>query len=150
MTDMELLCKIEDISKEELEKVAKKGEIQPNEWTNLDAVVSIMKNVKKVQKMISEMDGEYGHSSRSYDTQFTPRMDRGNRSYRIEGSYDGMSNERGRSRTTGRYMSRDYGRSTHSIKDRMVDSLERMYDEAPTEHEKVVLDEWIRKIESSN
>ena len=31
MNDMELLRKIEEISKEELEKVAKKGEVQPNE-----------------------------------------------------------------------------------------------------------------------
>ena len=43
----------------------------------------------------------------------------------------------------------DMGRSNHSIKDRMVDSLERMYDEAATEHERNVVDEWIRKIESS-
>ena len=57
---------------------------------------------------------------------------------------------RGRSRTTGRYMSRDMGRSNHSIKDRMVDSLERMYDEAKTDHERGMLDEWIRKIEASN
>lgn len=42
------------------------------------------------------------------------------------------------------------GRSNHSIKDRMVDSLERMYDEAQTDHERGMLDEWIRKIEASN
>lgn len=92
------------------------------------------------------------------NTPFMPHMTYdGNRTYRVEGSYDnqndGMSRARGRSRTTGRYMSRDsaydMGRSNHSIKDRMVDSLERMYDEAATEHERNVVDEWIRKIESS-
>lgn len=143
MNDMELLRKIEEISKEELEKVAKKGEVQPNEWMNLKAAVCVMKDIKEVQQMLQEMGDSYGwdegYSSRSYNTQFIPRM-----------THDGMSTMRGRSRTTGRYMSRDTGRSNHSIKDRMVDSLERMYDEAQTDHERGMLDEWIRKIEASN
>lgn len=149
MTEMEALCKIEEITTEELMKVAKKGEVAANEWPNLSHVVSVMKNVKKVQMMLPEWEEQNaGYSSRSYNTPFTPRMD-----YRGDGSYDrpngANSYERGRSRVTGRYMSRDSGRSMHSIKDRMVDALERMYDEAATEHEKIMLDEWIRKIESS-
>ena len=155
MTEMEALCKLEEITTEELMKVAKKGEVAANEWPNLSHVVSVMKNVKKVQMMLPEWEEQNaGYSSRSYNTQFTPRMSyRGDRSYRGDGSYDNQngtnSYERGRSRTTGRYMSRDSGRSMHSIKDRMVDALERMYDEAATEHEKIMVDEWIRKIESS-
>lgn len=149
MTEMEALCKLEEITTEELMKVAKKGEVAANEWQNLSHVVSVMKNVKKVQMMLPEWEEKNaGYSSRSYNTPFMPRM-----SYRDDGSYDHQnganSYERGRSRVTGRYMSRDSGRSMHSIKDRMVDALERMYDEAATEHEKIMLDEWIRKIESS-
>ena len=140
MKDMELLHKLEDIVTEELKRVAKKGDVQPAEWLNFKAAVCIMKEVKELEQMLSESD-----------------TDEGNRTYRVEGSYenqnDGMSRARGRSRTTGRYMSRDsaydMGRSNHSIKDRMVDSLERMYDEAVTEHERNTIDEWIRKIESS-
>lgn len=148
MNEMEALCKIEEITNEELMKAAKKGEIAANEWENLDHVINVMKNIKKVQMMLPEWEEKNeGYSSRSYNTPFMPRM-----SYR-DGSYEnqnGMhSYERGRSRTTGRYMSRDSGRSMHSIKDRMVDALERMYDEAATDHERLMLDEWIRKIESS-
>lgn len=38
--------------------------------------------------------------------------------------------------------------SRHSIKDRMIDRLERMFDEAKTEHERRVVQEWIDRIES--
>jgi hypothetical protein len=37
-------------------------------------------------------------------------------------------------------------RSGHSIKDRMVDSLERMYDGASTDHERQIVDKWIKKM----
>lgn len=158
MKDMELLHKIEDIVTEELKRVAKKGDVQPAEWLNFKAAVCIMKEVKELERMLSETEMDEGYSSRSYNTPFMPRMAYdGNRTYRVEGSYDNqngsMSRARGRSRTTGRYVSRDsaydMGRSNHSIKDRMVDSLERMYDEAVTEHEKATIDDWIHKIESS-
>lgn len=144
MNDMEILCKLEEITKEELMKVAKKGEVAANEWQNLDHVVNVMKNVKKVQMMLPEW--EEGYSSRSYNTPFMPRM-----TYRdsYENQNDGMSNMRGRSRTTGRYMSRDSGRSMHSIKDRAIAAIERMYDEAPTDHERTILDDIIRNIEMS-
>lgn len=66
-----------------------------------------------------------------------------------ENQNDGMPNMRGRSRTTGRYMSRDSGRSAHSIKDRAIAAIERMYDEAPTDHERTILDDIIRNIEMS-
>lgn len=146
MKDMELLHKLEDIVTEELKRVAKKGDVQPAEWVNFKAAVCIMKEVKELEQMLSELDMDEGYSSRSYNTPFMPHMT-------YENQNDGMSRARGRSRTTGRYMSRDsaydMGRSNHSIKDRMVDSLERMYDEAATEHERNIVDEWIRKIESS-
>lgn len=80
---------------------------------------------------------------------------------------DGNSFRRGRSPITGRYVSRDPmphfegatarrfydgdmsrsgGYSGHSIKDRMVSQLEKMYDEAQTDHERHVLDTWLRRI----
>ena len=84
------------------------------------------------------------------------------------------SYRRGRSRSTGRYMSRDSypdeggtdryydsgsnssrsydggsgnsGYSGHSIQDRMVDKLERMVDEAQTENERKTVREWIQRL----
>ncbi len=84
-----------------------------------------------------------------------------------ENSYsdDGNSYRRGRSATTGRYISRDAaphfeggtsrrfydggGYSGHSIKDRMVAQLEKMYDEAQSEHERQTVSDWIRRLETN-
>ena len=83
---------------------------------------------------------------------------------------DGNSYRRGRSMTTGRYISRDApptmphfdgystrrfydgdrsradGYSGHSIQDRMVAQLEKMYDDAQTDHERHIVDTWMRRI----
>ena len=78
-----------------------------------------------------------------------------------ENSYGGYSTRRGRSMTTGRYVSRDpysrnmsYGRSYrdpymngYSGHNRMIDELERMRDEALTEHERAMVDGWIDAVE---
>ena len=39
------------------------------------------------------------------------------------------------------------GYSGHSIKDHMVARLEKMYDEAQTDHERQIINEWIRCID---
>ena len=39
--------------------------------------------------------------------------------------------------------------SGHSIKDRMIDKLESMYDEAKTDHERQIVDEWIARLNSN-
>ena len=81
---------------------------------------------------------------------------------------DGYSNRRGRSKMTGRYVSRDGGSfgsyeggssnrmykdsyrdsyesgySGHSI----VEKLERMYDDSHNDHEREMIREWIRRVE---
>lgn len=47
---------------------------------------------------------------------------------------------------TGRFMSGNDGRSGHSINDRMVDNIERMYDNAGTEHERAEIQDVINYI----
>lgn len=79
-----------------------------------------------------------------------------------ENTYDGYSTRRGRSATTGRYVSRDSNpRNMRSYDDysgrrsytgysghnRMIEELERMYDEAQNEHERHMIDEWIKSAE---
>ena len=72
------------------------------------------------------------------------------------------SYRRGRSPITGRYVSRDNGGSSrryydgnssrnsnysgHSILDRMVAKLEQMYDEANSDHERKIVQDWINRI----
>jgi hypothetical protein len=58
------------------------------------------------------------------------------------------SYERGRYSRTGRSMSRENGYSGHSIKDRMIDRLEQMVDEAKTDHERQVIETWIDRLSS--
>lgn len=88
----------------------------------------------------------------------------------LENCEDGYSYERGRSPITGRYVSRDViphfdggtsrrfydgdtrgnSYSGHSIKDRMIAQLEKMYDEAQTDHERQVVNDWIRRIDTNH
>ena len=74
-------------------------------------------------------------------------------------SRDGGSNDssRGYYDSSGNYRSFEGGNSSrryhdgngysgHSIQDRMIDKLERMYDEARTDHERRIVDEWINRL----
>ena len=81
--------------------------------------------------------------------------------------YSENSYRRGRSRTTGRYMSRDNsnnyydgnssrryndssGYSGHSMKDRMIAKLEEMFDEAQSKHEEQFIQDWIDRLSHDN
>ena len=81
-----------------------------------------------------------------------------------ENEYSENSYRRGRSRTSGRYMSRDNsndyrgsgnssrryydssGYSGHSLKDRMIAKLEEMFDDAQSKHEEQYLQQWIDRL----
>lgn len=125
---------------EQIKKVLKKGDISPAELTALKEAYELRTMVKCSEEM--EDDGSYSMGYGSY--MMDPRLN----------SYEGSSYRRGRSQTTGRYMSRDggYGNSGgysgHSIKDRMIARLEAMYDEAKSEHERDEIQKEIRRIES--
>ena len=81
-----------------------------------------------------------------------------------ENDFSENSYRRGRSRTTGRYMSRDnsqgyydggnssrryndsHGYSGHSLKDRMIAKLEEMLDETKSPHEEQFINQWIDRL----
>lgn len=98
----------------------------------------------------------------------------GGNSYNSYGSYDnGYSMRRGRSQTTGRFVSRDNGASSnqagyssyvgrrsydgsfdngysgHDMKGRMLDRLEELYHEAHDPMDQQMLDDWIGRIAGS-
>ena len=130
--------------KEELDKIIAAGTITPE---NLHTVKDAVKLMLKIQKYKEWMMGEG------------------------ESSYDGYSNRRGRSATTGRYVSRNSGPDSYSrgmshtdeysgrrsyrgsydngysSHNRMIDQLERMYDEAKNERERHMIEEWINNAE---
>lgn len=73
---------------------------------------------------------------------------------------NGMSGRRGRSSVTGRYISRgmdssntngmNYGQSGHSIKDRMIATLEQQMDNANSSYERQMIQEEINHIRMRN
>lgn len=117
--------------KEELDKINNAGTITPEQICTVKDAVKLM---LKLQKYKEWMNGGYD---------------------------SGYSNRRGRSMTTGRYVSRDSyprhmpirsysdgryndGYSSHNS---MVDELERMYDQAQTEHERYMIKELMNTAE---
>ena len=133
--------------KEKLDRVNAAGTVTPDDLMVIDKATDVMLDLIKYD------DWKIGEGENSYDI--------------------GYSNRRGRSMTTGRYVSRDsYPGSMRTYDDRMdgysgrrsygdhymngysghnhmIDELERMYDEAQTEHERYMIREWIKSAEMS-
>lgn len=139
---------LSDELKDELKKIIDAKKYTPENVKTLNEAVCLMNGFLDLQEKLG-----------------------GENSYGTSHMNEGYSTRRGRSMTTGRYVSRDrdpmmsyqnetYGRSYdrsydrgysgHSIKDRMIAKLEGMYDEAKSEHERQVVDEWINRLESSH
>lgn len=131
----ELIRDLREKAIKDLKKLNEKPEFSSNEWSNAKTVLSALCKMKEL-----ESDYEDGDSYRSYPSHY----------------YDDSpmhSMRRGRSMKTGRYVSMDNydrGISGHSITDRMVDQIERMYDSAKTEHERRELDKWITRIQNGD
>lgn len=125
--------------KEKLDKVNNAGTVNPDDLMVIDKATDVMLDLIKYDEW---MMGE------------------------SESSYDGYSNRRGRSATTGRYVSRNSGpmrsygdeysgmrsyrgsyNDGYSGHNRMIDELERMHNEAQTEHERRMIEEWINAAE---
>lgn len=141
-------------TKEKLEKelsvILDKQNLNINDLEAMTKIVCALEKIEKIEKMERE-EQDYNYSGRYH---YPYSYDEENRRIYNDGR-DTHSYERGRSARTGRYVSRDDGRmmphySGHSLRDRMIDKLESMYDEAATEHERKTLDKWIQKIEYDN
>lgn len=116
----------------EIKGLASKNSISPAEMENMYKAVCTMEKIKKIESM--EMRPEFS--------------ERASYGYGVGGyfplSYDGNSGARGRD-SMGRFTSMDGrmmgsssndGYSGHSVRDRMIDRLERMRDEAQSESER--------------
>lgn len=148
---------LKEVLNEEIKKVTKKADITPVELENMTKTLCLIEKIKMIEE--GKEYWEDGQSGGYY----------GSRSYGLVGPawnndirmHDGLSGARMRSPSTGRYMSGgnmsgrmygnsygmpDPGYSGHSIKDRMIAKLESMYDEAKTDHERQIVDEWIDRL----
>lgn len=125
---METLYAFSDLLDSEINKIVKRGTINPSELEAADKAVCLL--IKIDNHLDGNEDsmasGEWGYS----------HMPRFNRSY---GTND------------NRAMNLSYKRSMsgHSIKDRMIARLEGMYDEAQTDHERQMIEAEIHKIRNS-
>ena len=128
----EMLC-------EELEKISK----EKLNAGNLDVIDKITHSIKSIEAIMAMDEGGYsrrGSYGRSYDGSYDG-------SY--EGSYDGGSYRRGRSATTGRYISRSSGRMysrDYSRDDGMKERLEALMEEATDDHTRQELQRLVDKM----
>lgn len=140
MSTSKMLEKINDAIEEAIRPILSKGAaMTAAELDVLTKAVCTLEKVKQIED--SENYGGYSYND------------------------EGNSYRRGRSATTGRYVSRDAaphfdggtsrrfydsnGYSGHSIKDRMIAQLEKMYDEAQSEHERQTVSDWIRRLDTN-
>lgn len=139
-----------EMVKEKLDRdicdLVKKENMSQQDLVMLGEAVDVLKDISTIEAMDRYGGDEDEYSSASYA--------RG-RSMDYRRMHDDYSEARGRSPITGRYVSRDErhmdnvdwtGKSGHSINDRMIDSIERMYDNAQTEHERAEIQDVINYI----
>lgn len=112
-----------------------------------DLTPSDLETMCKAYDLKMKIEGHYGEDDWSYE-----RMDNMGMSRQMpyENMYydTNMNPHPMRSPVTGRYISRDErGMSSHSIKDRVIQKLEEMYDEAKTDHEREEIRQEIRNFE---
>ena len=113
-----------------------KGDMSAADLEACDKAVCILKKLRECEEIGSE---EYSNSMRNYRDSYA----RGRNP--MNGRYMSMNNVYG----PDPYMANAYvdqGYSGHSIKDRMIDSLERMMDTAQTDYERQTVMEEIKKL----
>lgn len=123
----------------QIKKVTAKNDISPTELDNMNKALCALETIDRIKNGELEPGGYSNDTYRFSGTM--PRMSHDSRmSYDPRMSY-GMPYD-------GRYSSTygHHGYSGHSIADRMVDALERMYDEAGTDHERKLIDKYIRML----
>ena len=122
----------------EIDKIEKSGTLSPDN-------IKLLKDAFKLKKLVKECTEEEGYSSRRGRDPMTGRYV--SRDYMSrDGSYDDMS--RG---SFGSYNGSYDGSYRGSYADgysghqKMIQHLERMYDEAEDEKERQMISEWMRK-----
>lgn len=119
--DSKVLEKLEETVLDEIQKVTKKSDLTPAELDSMTKAVCLLEKISEI-KSNEEFGDSYTSGSRYHSMRPSSMMPR-RRIY-------------------------DSGRSGHSIKDRMIAKLEEMYDEANSEHERSIVDEWINRLGS--
>lgn len=138
------LNSLEDLLNEQIAKIANKGDITPTELENMTKTLCLLEKIKDYREDYNWEDEGQSQMSRRYSRRMDSMKDINDitRNPYSMNSYENRSyrNSYGRNR----------GYSGHSIKDRMIAKLESMYDEAQTDHERQIVDEWIDRLNTGN
>ena len=160
-----ILEKIRESIEDAIKPILKKGEsMTPADLENLTKAVCIIEKIKRIEDCEIYDDSGYSETGSYRHSMKSMARDRMNRdvmpAYHDERYYDNGNSARSHnSGNSGRYYegnsnshryydggSGNSGYSGHSIQDRMIDQLERMIDEAKTEHERQTVKDWIRRL----
>ncbi len=132
---MENMTMLKSTLEDALRSIAEKKNISPMDIETATKALCALEQIKTMESGGGSSESSY-RRRRSHDGSY--------RSYE-GGSNDSMSRDGSYRRSyDGSY---DEGYSGHSIKDRMVAKLEDMYDQAKSEHERQIVDEWIKRLE---
>lgn len=137
------LDSLEDLLNGQIAKIVGKGNITPTELENMTKTLCLLEKIKDYKEDYAWEDEE-GHSQMAMPRRYSRRSN--SMGDMIRDPYSMNSYEDGSRRS----YRRNRGYSGHSIKDRMIDKLESMYDEAKTDHERQIVDEWIDRLNTGN
>lgn len=157
---MKELENLKELYLDEIKKINKKGELTPTDAEAANKAIEAIKKIEEICACCDDMDEGYSermyprHSMRYSQRNRMPDMNSGysemypyyynDRMYSDRGYSDGYSDRRGRSASTGRYISRHNGLEVEN----MIHKLEAMRPEAPDNETKMAIDNVIRKLEA--
>ena len=163
---MKELENLKELYLEEIKKINKKGELTP---VDAEAAKKALEAIEKINEICESYNDDEGYSERRYPMR---SMNRNNRSYDNGRYSEGMrympnhymyrdsmmpemndgyyndwntrSDRRGRSSTTGRYISRNH----ETTVDHMIQKLEKMKMDAPSDATRMAIDRAIDELEA--
>ena len=121
---MKELENLKELYLDEIRKITKKGELTP---ADAEAAKKALEAIEKIDKICCDEDPEYMEAGRS-----------------MRYSMPEMYQRRGRSSTTGRYISR----SNEATVDRMIHKLEDMRMDAPDSETRMAISRAINELEA--
>ena len=133
----DVLERISQLVEKELEKMVSKNDMSPTELETVKKAVCLLKEIKEYESM----DMRYSNNSyrRGRDSMTGQFVSRRNDHYNEPAEMMNVYGQNGVSNT---------GYSRHSIKDRMIDRLEGMMDEAHTDYERRTIEDFIHRLQS--
>ncbi len=132
-----------DALEREIKGITKKDTMSPAELVNLKEALCA---AKSIMDLIGELPKEANDTnSNGYSSSYSIKP---GFKYEYSGAMPDYSYRRGRSMTTGRYVSRGYDNhySGHSIYDILVANMELTYNDCKSEHDEKIIDTAIRMV----